>query len=71
MCTCELLVATMMNILIMFKSTKTLLNIESVRLEVPSGGTHAQGTGGSMHTSGHSALLDVADHNRCRTMFAM
>ena len=32
-CTCELLVATMMNILIMFKSTKTLLNIEIVRLE--------------------------------------
>ena len=37
MCTCELLVATMMNILIMFKSTrstKTLLDIETVRLEV-------------------------------------
>ena len=34
MCKCELLMATMMNILIMFKSTKTLLNIETVRLEV-------------------------------------
>jgi hypothetical protein len=34
MCMCELLVATMMNILIMFKSTKILLNIETVRLEV-------------------------------------
>ena len=34
MCTCELLAATIMNILIMFKSTKTLLNIEIVRLEV-------------------------------------
>ena len=34
MCMYELLVATMMNILIMFKSTKTLLNIETVRLEV-------------------------------------
>jgi len=34
MCTCELLVPSMMNILIMFKSTKTLLNIETVRLEV-------------------------------------
>ena len=34
MCTCELLVATIMNILIMFKSTKILLNIETVRLEV-------------------------------------
>ena len=32
--TCELLVTTMMNILIKFKSTKTLLNIETVRLEV-------------------------------------
>jgi hypothetical protein len=34
MCTCELQVASMMNILIMFKSTKTLLNMETVRLEV-------------------------------------
>jgi hypothetical protein len=34
MCTCVLLVATMMNILIMLKSTKTLLNIETVKLKV-------------------------------------
>jgi hypothetical protein len=34
MCTCELLLASMMNILIIFKSTKTLLNIETVKLEV-------------------------------------
>jgi hypothetical protein len=34
MCTCELLVASMMNILIMLKSTKILLNIKTVRLEV-------------------------------------
>jgi hypothetical protein len=31
---CELLVATMMDILIMFNTTKTLLNIEVVRLEI-------------------------------------
>jgi hypothetical protein len=75
MCTCELLVATMMNILIMFKSTKTLLNIETVRLEkiksIPSEGTHAQGTGGSIHMSRHRVLLEIADHSRCRTMFAV
>jgi hypothetical protein len=34
MCTCILLVATMMNILIMLKSTKTLLDIETVKLKV-------------------------------------
>ena len=34
MCTCELLVATMMNMLIMFKRTKTLLNLKIIRLEV-------------------------------------
>ena len=34
MCTCELLVPSMMNIPIMFKTTKALLNIEIVRLEV-------------------------------------
>ena len=34
MCTCGLLVATMMNILIMFKRTKTLLNLKTVRLDV-------------------------------------
>jgi hypothetical protein len=34
MCTCELLLASMMNILIIFKSTKILLNIETVKLEV-------------------------------------
>ena len=33
MCMCELLAATMVNILIKFKSTKTLLNIETGRLE--------------------------------------
>jgi hypothetical protein len=32
-CTCEVPVATIMNILIMFKNIKTLLNIETVRLE--------------------------------------
>jgi hypothetical protein len=38
MCTCELqliaIVATMMNILIMLKSTKNILNIETVRSEM-------------------------------------
>jgi len=38
---------------------------------IPSGGTHAQSIGGSTPTSQHSALLDVADHSRCRTMFAL
>jgi hypothetical protein len=38
---------------------------------IPSGGTHAQGTGGFMRTSRYSALFDVADHSRCRTMFAV
>ena len=38
---------------------------------VPRGGTSAEGTGGSTCTSRHSALLEVADHSRCRKMFAM
>jgi hypothetical protein len=38
---------------------------------VPSRETHTQGTSGSMHTSRHSALLDVADHSRCRTRLAV
>ena len=38
---------------------------------VPRGGTGAEGTGGSIRTSRHSALLEVADHNRCRKMFAV
>ena len=71
MCTCELLVATIMNILIMFKSTKTLLNIESKIRSISSRGTHAQGTGGSIHTSRHRVLLEIVDHSRCRAMFAV
>ena len=38
---------------------------------IPSGGTHAQGTGGSTCTSRHSALLDVVDHSRCRMRFVV
>jgi hypothetical protein len=34
LCMCELLRATMVDILIMFNSTKTLLNIEIVRLVI-------------------------------------
>jgi hypothetical protein len=37
---------------------------------VPSGGSHAEGIGGSMHT-GHSALLEVMDHSRCRKVFTV
>jgi hypothetical protein len=38
---------------------------------IPNGGTHAQGTDGSTRTRQHSMLPDVADHSRCRTMFAV
>ena len=38
---------------------------------IPSRETYAQGIGGSMRISRHSALLDVADHSRCRTMFTV
>ena len=38
---------------------------------VPSGGSHAESIGGSIRTSRHSALLEVVDHSRCRTMFAV
>ena len=38
---------------------------------VPRGGTSAEGTGSSIRTSRHSALLEVADHSRCRKMFAV
>nr|AGT15992.1 hypothetical protein SHCRBa_159_J23_R_380 [Saccharum hybrid cultivar R570] len=34
--------------------------------DVPSGGSHTEGIGGSIRTSRHSALLEVMDHNRCR-----
>ena len=37
---------------------------------IPSGGSHAEGIGGSIHTR-HSALLEVVDHNRCRKVFAV
>ena len=37
--------------------------------DVPCGGTHAQGTGGSRPT--HGELLEVADHSRCRKMYAV
>ena len=43
---------------------------QSIRI-VTRGGTSAEGTGGSIHTSWHSVLREVADHNRCRKMFAM
>ena len=36
-----------------------------------SGGSHAEGIGGSIRTSRHSALLEVVDHSRCRKMFAV
>ena len=38
---------------------------------VPGGGSHAEGIGGSIRTSRHSALLEVVDHSRCRMMFAV
>ena len=72
MCTCELLVATMMNILILFKSTKNLTEYRNRKIRIlANGGTHAQGIGGSIHTSRHRVLLEIADHSRCRTMFAV
>ena len=72
MCTCELLVATMMNILILFKSIKNLTEYRNSKIRsIPSGGTHVQGTGGFNHTSRHRVLLEVANHSRCRTMFAV
>jgi len=38
---------------------------------VSRGGTNAEGTGGSIRTSRHSALREVADHSRCRKIFAV
>ena len=38
---------------------------------VPRGGISAEGTGGSIHTSRHSVLLEVVDLSRCRKMFAV
>ena len=38
---------------------------------VSRGGTSAKGTGSSIRTRRHSALLEVADHSRCRKMFAV
>ena len=43
---------------------------QSIRI-VPRGGTSAEGTGGSIRTSRYSALREVADHSRCRKMFAV
>jgi hypothetical protein len=43
---------------------------QSIRI-VPRGGTSAEGTGGSIRTSRHSALREVADHSRCRKMFVV
>ena len=37
--------------------------------DVPSGGTHAQGTGGSRPT--HGELLEVMDHSQCKKMYAV
>jgi hypothetical protein len=37
--------------------------------DVPCGGTHAQGTGGSRPT--HGELLEVAEHSRCRKMYVV
>ena len=37
--------------------------------DIPSGGTHAQSTGGSSPTYGE--LLEVADHSLCRKMYAV
>jgi hypothetical protein len=37
--------------------------------DVPGGGTHAQSTNGSRPT--HGELLEVADHSRCRKMYAV
>jgi hypothetical protein len=71
MCTCELLVATMMGILIMFNSAKTLLNIEIIRLEIYLAERPMLKVRVAPHTSRHSALLDVADHSPCRMMFAV
>ena len=44
--------------------------IQSFRI-VPRGETSAEGTGGSIRTSQHSTLLEVAGHSRCRKMFAV
>jgi hypothetical protein len=38
-------------------------------IDIPCGGTHAQGTGGSRPT--HGELVEVTDHSRCRKMYAV
>ena len=66
MCTYELSVATMMSILIMFTECRN----SKIR-NIPSGGTHAQGIGGSIHMSRHRVLLKIVDHSRYRKMIAV
>jgi hypothetical protein len=57
----------MNNILIIAKKKIEFNQFEN--RDVPCGGTHAQGTGGSRPT--HGELLEVADHSRCRKMYTV
>ena len=46
------------------QSKKTDIEFNNIKdWIIPCEGTHAQGTGGSIRTSRHSALLEVADHS--------
>jgi hypothetical protein len=61
----------MMNMLIML-ITQNLTEYKNGKIRnIPSGRTHAQGIGGSIRTSRHSVLLDVADHDQYKTMFTV
>jgi len=48
-----------------------VVDILKIKCNCCRGGTSAEGTGGSIRTSRHSALLKVAEHSRCRKMFAV
>ena len=68
MCTCvKILLADVANMNtnnIMIRAKKTDIEFNNIKdWIIPCEGTHAQGTGGSIRTSRHSALLEVTDHS--------
>ena len=70
MCTCAILSILRLEINIAKTTTHMENKRQSIKI-VPRGGTSAEGTGGSIRISRHSALLAVVDHSRCRKMFAV
>ena len=62
MCTCAIL--SLLRLEITLQELLLQSNKQSFKI-VPRGGTSAEGTGGSIHTSRHSVLLEVVDLSRC------